>query len=158
MTAPKPAPLSSKRYTALLRDIQKLLRSADTANNTQKVHFYWHVGERIVSEEGQGDGPSWFTRLLIGWGGKETRTDRPSRRGRIVRRHGWMDAAPGWKLTAGGVLGRNRARSPERFEESPARVSSGGVPASAGWAHWCAGLGDDRCPQKMSFGRFSTRV
>lgn len=43
-------PLAAKRYSSLLRDIQKLLAASDAADNAQKVQVYWHVGQRIDRE------------------------------------------------------------------------------------------------------------
>lgn len=50
MAPPNPAPLSKARYDALLRDIQDLLRSADTAVASHKVRAYWQLGQRLARE------------------------------------------------------------------------------------------------------------
>lgn len=49
-SSPKPAPLSQKRYAALLRDVCKLLDTAEESANEQKVLAYWRLGQRISTE------------------------------------------------------------------------------------------------------------
>src|SRR5690606_32543956 len=48
--AKKPAPVSDKRYAALLKDVQRLLTATQVAGNDQKLKAYWQLGERIARE------------------------------------------------------------------------------------------------------------